>query len=173
MNLWQDKLNYSQAKVDSDMAIIKNYFPRCVDVQKSSLEEDKNGVDYIATLTGGAKIFIDAKTRERGASRYWKHGEPELALEWYSVVETKKIGWTLSGSAPVHYILYTFNPADTDKFYMLPFQMLRKVFLEKSIEWRALYGEKTQVSDSWHSSAIFVPASVVLSAIQEVCTKGR
>ena len=90
MNLWQDKFSYSQDQIDSDIAKIKNYFPNCSEVVRAKIDDDKQGIDYIATLKGGAQIFIDAKTREKGASCYWKHGEPELALEIYSSVETKK-----------------------------------------------------------------------------------
>lgn len=166
MNLWKDKLTFSQSKIDSDMAIIKSYFPRCLKVEVCDLVNDKHGSDYIATL-GNTKIFIDAKTREKGASRFWKHGEPELVLEVFSVVEEKKIGWTFSGHSIADYILYTFDPADTDKIYMLPFQSLRKIAFEKIKEWSITYGKKVQESDTWHSMAVFVPASVVLLAINQ------
>lgn len=168
MNLWQDKLTYSQSKIDSDIQTIKKYFPHCIAVEKTPAEIDRQGVDYIVTLHGGAKIFIDAKTRERGASRYWKHGVPEIALEIYSVVEQKKLGWTLSGTSKAHYILYTFDAADSELFYMFPFQILRKVFYENGQRWIDEYGQKTQASDGWHSSAVFVPADVVLQAVSEI-----
>ena len=174
MNLWQSKLDYSLSKIDSDIAIIKSHFPRCVAVERAPVDLDRRGVDYIATLTGGAKIFVDVKTREKGASRYWNHGEPELALEVYSVVEHKKVGWALSTASPVDYILYTFDRADTDKSYMIPFQTLRKVFFENARDWQTRYKVKYQSSDSWHSSAIFVPATVVLGAIrQAMCVDRR
>ena len=161
MNLWQDKLSFSQSKIDLDMRLIKNYFPRCVNVKKTDIETDKQGIDYIATLDDGAKIFIDAKTREKGAKRFWKHGVPEIALEIYSNTEEKKLGWTLSGSTKAHYILYTFDAAGSDKFYIFPFQILRKVFFENGKCWIEKYGKKLQESDSWHSQAVFVPDCVV------------
>ena len=168
MNLWQGKLTFSQSKIDSDIQAIKKYFPQCVAVEKTDVEIDRQGVDYIATLRGGAKIFIDAKTREKGASRYWKHGVPEIALEIYSVVEQKKIGWTLSSSSKAHYILYTFDAADSEEFYMFPFQILRKAFYKNGRRWIDEYGQKTQASDKWHSSAVFVPANVVLQEVSEI-----
>lgn len=168
MNLWQDKFSYSQQQIDSDMSKIKRYFPNCISVIKSDVATDKEGVDYIATLKGGAVIYIDAKTRLEGASRFWKYGEPELPLEIYSVVETKKIGWTLSDSAPVDYIMFTFAPKDTPLFYILPFQQLRKAFWRHFKAWHALYGMKEQASDNWHSSALFVPASVVVGAVSQL-----
>lgn len=167
MNLWQDKLSYSHSKIDSDIQIIKEYFPHCTDVTKTSVDVDRQGIDYVATLQDGAKIFIDAKTREKGASRYWKYGSPEIALEIYSVVEQKKLGWTLSGTSKAHYILYTFDKSDCENFYMFPFQSLRKAFFENGRRWVETYGTKTQSSDRWHSSAVFVPADIVLQAINQ------
>lgn len=172
MNLWQEKLTYSQAQIDSDIRRIKNYFPHCSEVVKTSVDFDRQGVDYIATLKGGIQIFIDAKTRVKGSSRYWKHGEPELALEIYSVVESKKLGWTLSTESKAHYILYTFDPTDSDKFYVLPFQILRKVFVENGRQWIEKYGKKIQASDNWHSSAVFVPANVVMQAVNHAMQNG-
>lgn len=165
MNLWQDKLDYSQAQIDSDIRKIKSYFPQCSEVIKTNLEIDRQGVDYIATLQSGVQIFIDVKTRLKGASRYWKHGEAELALEVFSVVETKKVGWTWNINSKTHYILYTFDISDCKNFYFVPFQLLRKAFWGNGRNWQAEYGVKIQESDSWHSSAVFVPASVVLQAI--------
>lgn len=169
MNLWQDKLTYSQSKMRSDISIIKDFFPKCVDVAKAKVELDKLGIDYIAKLLGGVEIFVDVKTREKGASRYWKYGEPELALEVYSVVESKKLGWTLSDQSKAHYILYTFDPADSKNFFMVPFQLLRKAFMQNGRAWVEEYGLKQQASDSWHSSAVFVPAGVVLDTIKILC----
>lgn len=165
MNFWQDKFNYSRSKVNSDIEIIKNFFPKCVSVACTEIEKDLAGIDYVAKLNDGAEIFIDVKTREKGASRYWKHGDPELALEIFSIVEPPKIGWTLSGQSKTHYILYTFDPADSELFFMLPFQFLRKAFFQNFAAWKKEYGVKQQGSDSWRSSAVFVPAGIVTCAI--------
>lgn len=134
MNFWQDKLAYSQAQIDSDISKIKSYFPNCIEVVKTKIEADRQGFDYIATLKGGVQIFIDAKTRMKGASHYWKHGEPELAFEIYSVVEEKKIGWTLNTKSKAHYILYTFDEADSPKFLYLPVSTAPKSFFRKRSE---------------------------------------
>lgn len=166
MNNFAEKLQYSLAKQQIfDFTFLKNHIPDCHEVRKTDLELDKKGVDYIATLKGGAEILIDAKTREKGCSRYWNYGEPELALEIYSVVEQKKLGWTLSDATNVDYILYTFDKSDSDKYFFLPFQLLRKIFWLNGKTWVKKYGYKTQKSDSWHSWAIFVPASEVLAEI--------
>lgn len=166
MNNFVEKLQYSLGKQQTfDIAFLKNHIPNCREITKTNLEQDRAGVDYVATLDGGAKIFIDAKTREKGCSRYWKFGEPELALEIYSVCEKKKLGWTLSDSTNVDYILYTFDKSDTDDYFFLPFQLLRKIFWENGKDWVGRFGYKIQKSDSWHSWAVFVPASVVLATL--------
>lgn len=130
---------------------------------------DKSGVDYIATLKNGAQILIDAKTRMKGCSKYWK-GEPELALEMWSVKEQRKIGWTLKEDTQCDYILYTFPKEDSDRYYFIPFQLLRIAFLKNGRNWYSTYGSKLQLNHSYHSEAIFVPASVVLQAVQAEMT---
>ena len=167
---FQSNLAYSlDANTGFDLAILKNKIDGCVDVQKTDVETDKTGVDYVATLRRGATINIDGKTRKQGASRYWRYGEPELALEIYSVVPSEynqgKIGWTLNESSPVDLILFTFDSSDSNMFYLLPFQHLRMAFRRNGRYWAKKYGIKTEYSNSWRSQAIFVPASVVISAL--------
>lgn len=166
MNNFVEKLQYSLAKQQTfDIVILRNHIPNCREIVKTKLEQDRAGIDYIARLDDGAEIFIDAKTREKGCSRYWKFGEPELALEIYGVAEKKKLGWTLSDSTNVDYILYTFDKTDSDDYFFLPFQLLKKVFRENGKNWVKRFGYKVQQSDSWHSWAVFVPASVVLATL--------
>lgn len=170
MNGWKEKLEYSLGQQqDFDFQLLKQHIPRCVSIRKTDTEQDKSGVDYVATLANGAEIFIDAKTRMAGSSKFWKNNEAELALEVWSVVN-KKVGWTLNTASNVDYILYTFDKSDWNKYYFLPFQLLRKAFYEKGAAWKEKYKQREQWSDGWKSAAIFVPASVVLNAIQETMT---
>lgn len=167
LNDWHEKLNYSlgrQKEIDCD--ILKNNIANCISVVKTDLELDKSGVDYIATLKNGAQILIDAKTRMKGCSKYWNSkSEPELALEMWSVKEQKKLGWTLKEDTQVDYILYTFPQEDSDKYYFIPFQLLRIAFIRNGRSWLKQYGSKLQKNHYYHSEAIFVPARVVLNAI--------
>lgn len=167
MNGWKEKLEYSLGRQQEfDFQLLKQHIPRCQSIRKTDIEQDKSGVDYVATLANGAEVLIDAKTRTAGSSKYWKSNEAELALEVWSVVN-KKVGWTLNTASNVDYILYTFDKSDWDKYYFLPFQLLRKAFHENFRRWKAEYEQKEQWSDGWKSAAIFVPASVVLQAIRE------
>ena len=105
MNNFYEKLSYSLGHQQTvDCNILRSHIPKCIGVEKTSVDIDRTGVDYIATLQGGTKIFIDAKTRTPGCSRYWK-GEPELAIETWSVVEKKIPGWTFNEKSDVDYIL--------------------------------------------------------------------
>lgn len=169
MNDWNSKLEYSlSAQQQFDIYLLMNYIPHCISIRKTSVEEDRKGVDYVAVLQNGAEILIDAKTREPGSKRYWKHGEAELALEIWSVVEREKIGWTLNNSTNVDYILYRFDRKDWDKFYFIPFQLLRKAFWENGPKWVETYVRKKQKSNSWTSECVFVPASIVLDAVSKI-----
>lgn len=169
------KLEFSLGeRLNVDVNIIRDIIPGCVSVVKTDTETDKTGVDYIASLRNGAQILIDAKTRERGAKVFWKHNEPELALEIWSVMPQDgtegKTGWTLSEQTNVDYILYTFNRDDTDKFFFLPFQLLRTAFRQNYDCWYQQFDVKVQSSNAgqWKSCAMFVPASIVLDAVSAI-----
>ena len=168
MNDWNEKFGYSiSSQQIKDIGIIKRHLPGCISVEKTGEDLDRKGIDYIATLRGGATVLVDAKTRMPGSKQYWKNGEVELALETWSVVESKKPGWPFKQDSNVDYILYTFDSSDWDKCYFFPFQLLRKAFIQHYNEWIEKYGRKTQVSNSWTSECIFVPASVIVSAVSE------
>ncbi|MBR2265211.1 MAG: hypothetical protein IJ882_00815 [Paludibacteraceae bacterium] len=153
-----------------DVSLLERIIPSCAGVVKTETEIDKQGVDYIATLKDGSSVTIDAKTRQPGARKYWS-GEPELALEQYSVVQRKKVGWLFKRS-PTHpdYILYTFAKEDTDKYYLIPFILLKKAAFENWKQWEQRFKIKYQPNEShggYTSSALFVPASTLLSAVAE------
>ena len=98
---FNQKLQFSLGEREIvDKNVLKNTICGSVKIEKTDEKLDREGIDYISPLRGGAKVFIDAKTREPGASRYWKNGEPDLALEIWSVVRDErhpgKVGWTLS-----------------------------------------------------------------------------
>ena len=84
---FDERLAFSKGKRQStDETTILSLLDGCVTVTASSTELDRRGVDYVATLRGGAEVYIDAKTREQGCSKYWKNSEPELAIEIWSVL---------------------------------------------------------------------------------------
>ena len=164
---FHQKLEFSNgANILNDIERIKHALHRCEYVEKTDIETDKTGVDYFAYIKGGVVVNVDAKRRESGSSQYWKRGEPELAIETWSVVE-KVIGWTYNIKNKADYILYSFEPCDSNEWYFVPLQLLRKAAWDNGTNWRLRYGELTQHSNGWNSRCIFVPASVVIKAITE------
>lgn len=129
------------------------------------------GIDYVATLHGGAEVYIDAKTREQGCSRFWKNGIPELAVEIWSNRERKTQGWAWSGKSNVDYILYTFARSDCDRYWFIPFQLMRKALYENAPVWFRKYPYKTQRSNTWTSGALFIPAPELVAAVT-ACMEG-
>ena len=96
---FDEQLAYSRGvREATDLQTIAALIPGCISVVKTDIEQDRAGIDYVATLRKGARILIDAKTRKRGCSQHWRQG-PELALETWSVLPDDKnkgkVGWTL------------------------------------------------------------------------------
>ena len=159
-----ERFKFSQGKRgERDAEILRNAIPNCVDVRKTDEETDKKGVDYIATLSGGAEIGIDVKARDKGVSKYWQNGKEDLVLEVWSVypdgINEGKIGWTLSDKTNVDFILY--------KYYLLPYQLLRMAFMKHGREWVKRYGLKKSESGKWYSQAVFVPITEIFTAINQ------
>ena len=141
-------------------------------IERSTLKDDKNGIDYWVTLRRGARVGIDHKARDSGCSRFWTNGEPELSLELWSVLPENGnagvVGWTLSETKNTDYTLHTFDKKDTDQCYLLPFQLLRMAFRSRCKDWmKMMRGPAIQNSGRWKSQCVFVPAFMVLDAIQE------
>jgi hypothetical protein len=151
--------------------IISETLPGIVSVEKTCVDVDKTGVDYIATLRGGSRINIDLKLRSEGCSKFWKNGVEELALEVWSVMPEGnmkgKAGWTLDEAKDTHYTLHAFSEKDSHNAYLLPFQLLRKAFRLNAKRWMEQFRVEVQSSGSWKSQCVFVPALMVVSAISE------
>jgi hypothetical protein len=150
----------------------------CERVEHSNTTDDRQGVDYWAYIRSGRALGIDAKARESGASRYWTFGEPDLALERWSVVpDTARPdgvpGWTIDPAKVTDLVLFTFDPADTDLCYLVGLPQLRLAFLRFGKQWRNRYRYAAQTTSSngrsgYRSACLFVPATVVLDGMREV-----
>ncbi len=154
--------------------------PSCVSVVRAGPEADRRGVDYVATLRGGATLGIDVKSRDQRCSRFWGNG-PELALEIWSVVPNPPAkgvaGWTLSESKATDYTLHVFHPEDTDRVYLLPFQLLRAAFHRRFFAWGARYKKARQHTTDgrreWWSECVFVPADAVMDAVAAEMSRAK
>jgi hypothetical protein len=156
----------------TDAATIKQLLDGCVSVAAAETELDKKGVDFVATLRGGAQVMVDVKSRVSGCSRYWKNGQPELAIEKWSVMpggrfneRFPKAGWTLDEAKVTDMILYVFPPEDCTTAFLLPFQSLRMAARRNIEAWMRTHKVDTQTSNRWQSQAVFVPADEVLTAL--------
>lgn len=154
-----------------DICVLKKAICKCEKVEKTTEELDRKGIDYIATLTGGAQIYIDAKARR---SVWVVEGSPLLALEMWSVRPSKgnkgKLGWTLNTKTNVDMILYTFPKDKWKSFYLIPYQFLRMAFYKNGRAWLQKYGSRIQNNGSWESECMFVPANVILQAVSQQMT---
>lgn len=109
---------------------------------------DKSGVDYVVTLQDGAALLVDEKRRRAGCSRHWRHGGVELFLEIWSVKPDARhrgvVGWPLRADALTDYVLFTFDPSDTDRAYLVPFHLLRLALISHGRKWVKTYGAREQ-----------------------------
>lgn len=167
-------------QAETDIETLRSMVHGCKGVRRTSTSLDRKGVDYVATLRGGAELHIDAKNRTKGCSRYWTDG-PEVALEVWSVRpggrfnvpdSQAKTGWTLCESKDVDLILFTFDPSDCETAYLFAYQHLRMAFRENCHTWRRKYKIDVQQShydgQQWESECVFVPVGVVEAAIKDV-----
>jgi hypothetical protein len=191
---FSDKLAWSRGVARGcDADTIRSMIPGCVKVEAAPAHLDRQGVDFTATLRRGAKLNIDIKAREPGVSRRWRTPqffggpkEPELTLEKWSAMPIDDrpgvAGWTLDESRITDYVLYLFAPTDSREAFLIPFQILRMVFI-RNMEawmrkhyvghcesnggpWRVIGGRR-----GWRTESVFVPAFVVLRAIGQEMRK--
>lgn len=179
---FNERLNFSVgARNGTDSETIMSLLDGCSSVRKNDVPGNDKGVDYIATLRGGAEVNIDVKTREAGCSKYWNRAtkEPELAIEKWSVMpggeyetphERSSAGWTIDESKVTDMILYTFDERDSQIAFLLPFQSLRIASRRMISHWMKRFKVDVQKSRRngrmWQSQAVFVPASEVIAAME-------
>lgn len=174
----QDRLDFSKGQnADTDCQVLESMIDGCVSVSHSTTAQDLNGIDYIAQLRGGAELFVDAKTRDKGCSKFWKNDRIEIALEVWSVMpedenDSGTVGWTLCETKSVDLILFKFHPDDTQRVFLFSFQHLRMAFRRNCRRWISQYKVDIQRSthngQSWRSKCVFVPVKTVEKAIREV-----
>ncbi len=167
---FQERLDWSKgAAGETDKETISALLPGCVKVESASVDLDKTGVDFVATLRRGSRINIDVKRREKGVSRFW-NDEPELTLEQWSVCPTERLqgrtGWTLDESKATDYVLYLFDRSDCETAYLIPFQLLRLAFRRNNQAWREHFRVgRCNTENRYETESVFVPAWCVIEAV--------
>lgn len=153
--------------VNADVkSVLLDLIPGAVSVKQAATENDKQGIDWWVELSTAKHLAVDAKVRETD----WASSHPnddDLALETWSVVDKRIVGWTRDTNKKCDYVLWLWK--DTGRFCLIPFPMLLKVFLTNWREWRKTYKcavqTTTRHSDSYRSECVFVPRSVIWGCI--------
>jgi hypothetical protein len=146
--------------------IILSAFPTAIKVEKANKSDDKHGTDYWVTTQAGHTHSLDVKVRSRDYSKN-RPDRDDLALEIWSVVEKKVIGWTRDVNKRTDYIMWIWK--DTGRWSLVPFPMLCGIFVKNWEEWRKKYQTAIQHTDlngfQYKSECVYVPRKVVWGAI--------
>ena len=156
---FNERLAFSQSESSNGEvgSILVAHVPTAVRAWVATKEQDKTGIDWFVELSSGRVVGVDCKIREEDYSLR-DPAKDDVALETWSKVEQRKVGWTLDESKRCDYILWLWK--DTGRWMLVPFLYLLEVFRENKRKWIQQYGESTQFTPSknaWHSNCIFVP----------------
>lgn len=146
-------------------SILMANIPGAVAIQKASKAEDRSGVDWFVQIENGKRLGVDCKIRSKD---YAKQNQDDLALETWSVVENKTIGWTRDSNKRTDYILWLWQ--DTGRWCLIPFHLLCAVFSNRWQEWGQVHKRSQQLTTGngrYHSECVFVPRLEVWRAIYD------
>jgi hypothetical protein len=141
---------------------LRAHFPHAVKVEKARLAEDKQGIDYTIHLPNNKIQAVDLKARGEDYSRK-QPPQDDYTLEIWSDIG-KKVGWTRDLNKLTDYIYWLWQ--DTGRWSLVPFPMLRKVFIDHWKEWSKEYKTAIQPNagphgNTWNSQCVFVPRIIV------------
>ncbi len=116
---------------------------------------DRKGTDWLLDMKSGEWCRVDCKIREEDpVKRYGAHCD-DVALETWSVVEKKVIGWSLDEKKQTDYIFWLWK--DTGRWCLVPFLLLVKAFKAKKDQWLRAYKVAQQNTENrYHSECVFV-----------------
>lgn len=147
-------------------SILLQHIPGSVSVKKASLANDKQGVDWWVEMNTAKHLAIDAKVRNEDWAATHPY-EDDLALESWSVVEKKVIGWTRDINKKCDYVLWLWKT--TGRFCLIPFPLLCHVFINNWEQWSTQYKTRrqytTRAKNGYQSECIFVPRRDLWAAI--------
>jgi len=157
-NNYRSSINYVEADIKK---LIELGFSH---VHQANEKEDQKGGDYLAKDFNGRQVYIDVKRREKGCSKYWKNGIPEVAIEFESVcaggkynIKEPRIGWSFDDKKITDWIVYLFDESDFKSALYIDFKLLYAALHEFKNVLTKKYKLKYQDSGQWESSAMFVP----------------
>ncbi len=162
------QLSMSQGVSDSEdvRALLLRVIPGACQVIQAHEANDRNGTDYWVEHERGRFLSIDCKIREED----WSAKPPpltadDLALEIWSVVERRIVGWTRDRKKQTDYVLWFW--LDTRRWCLIPFLQLCGVFEENWELWQSNYKHPQQYTPDgdYHSECVFVPRHEVWASI--------
>lgn len=157
---FQQQLAWSEGFLDSGIAsILVSRIPECYEAERADSNNDRQGTDYWAKRHNLPSLSIDVKVRSKDYSLF---GQDDLALETWSV-KGQKIGWTRDPSKRTDFVMWFWQ--DTERFFIVSFPALCKVFCHLWEKWASKYKCETQHSERWDSECVFVPRDVVRNAL--------
>jgi hypothetical protein len=165
---FEDRLLMSAGHAESFdvQTVLLKTIPGALSVQQAATENDRIGVDWWVEMIGGRHIAIDAKVRQHDWAATHP-GEDDLALETWSVVESRVVGWTRDTAKRCDYVLWLW--ADTGRYCLLPFPMLCRVFIDNWQHWSVEHKVRRQRTTgrglTYHSECVFVPRRDIWAAI--------
>lgn len=167
---FQDRLDMSQGISESKNIgdILVGNVAGAVSVRKSTETEDRNGTDWWVKLENGHEVSVDCKVRQQDwAYKPKPNTADDLALETWSVIEKRVIGWTRDKSKRTDYVLWFW--IESGRWCLVPFSLLCQSFDSRWRDWRKTYKTAVQKTTrsygSYHSECVFVPRREVWAAI--------
>lgn len=134
--------------------VLLDAVPHALSANPSDNRDDRNGIDWWVHVESGNRLGVDCKVRR---TDYMPKGEDDLALETWSVVERRVVGWTRDPAKKTDYVLWLWK--DTGRWVLIPFPMLLAVFELNWKGWRKKYKTACQYTPDrdYHSECVFVP----------------
>ncbi len=164
---FSEQLARSHGSDNAIEAILLANIPGAVAVHKSHKTNDRKGTDFWVELSSGTHLSVDVKVRaEDWSAKEEPDAADDLALETWSVVEQRKIGWTRDETKRTEYVLWYWQ--DTGRWCLLPFPMLCHVFRQNWQTWSQQYDTHRQFTreyGGYHSECVFVPREAVWDEI--------
>jgi hypothetical protein len=170
-HVFADSLATSHAHADAPWwpIVYKMAFPTSTGTrdQRADGWAQRAGIDRFVDLSDGTSLKIDEKVRTKDY--------PDILLERWSSRESRTPGW-IQKDLSCDFIAYAFIPTET--CYLLPFQVLRRVWREQGREWIAKAEQKDKdkrhgfavveaENPTYTTESITVPIPVLLDAIRD------
>ena len=159
-----EQLTFSQGVAVSAniREVLLEAIPGAVHAYVAASVHDRMGVDWWVEMSNARHLAVDVKVRAKD----WAATHPEqddLALETWSVIEARKIGWTRDPNKRCDYVLWLWQ--DTKRFCLLPFPMLCQIMQKHWQAWskehKVAQQRTTRTGQTYHSECVFVPRVVV------------